>query len=213
MSKRTMIIIIITMVVVVALLTGIFVAVAVFSNKADEANAQKAKIYYEQIESNYQNQKYKDSLKALEDLTSKFPNSPYIEEANKKFPDLTELVEKQKDREKEEHDKRNKEYQAKYDELFTSYHKVLSANIYKDMYIGVGIKNNVVIITVNDYWKFASKDVKIAYVETCVKTWAMMHGAREMDFKYETWKFEFRHELSERKLATWDSAWGTSIKN
>lgn len=95
MSKRTMIIIIITMVVVVSLLTGIFVAVVVFSDKADEANTQKAKIYYEQVESNYQNQKYKDSLKALEDLTSKFPNSPYIEEANKKFPDLAELVEKQ----------------------------------------------------------------------------------------------------------------------
>lgn len=216
--------------IVVALILVVFIGVFIaVKEKQSEINTQKE--IYSKIESSIKDKQYIQAKVHKDELNARFPKAELTLKANKDFKNLNELAENEK-KEKEEEvkaqaaqlekerqtaEEKNKEQQQKrdeqYDEIVRSYNIVLSRNNFKDLYSGVEVKTGLVIMQVTDYWNLASKDLKTAFIEMTVKSWAGMHGARKMPFKYEDWRFQYRHNLSNRQVATWDSTWGTSIKD
>ena len=99
-------------------------------------------------------------------------------------------------------------------EMLEAFNKLESNNNFKDFYAGVNASSPYRLqVIVSEYWNVASKDMKIGYIKHVVMLWGGMSGARGTPIKPDDLKVEFIHDVSGRRVATWDSLWGTSIKD
>ncbi len=104
------------------------------------------------------------------------------------------------------------EQKAMWSEMRESFNHIQSNNNYRALYSGMKWDGRTLTVYVTDIWNRASDDIKNAYMKQCMTLWAGMAGARKLPLSLDNVNLEMIHEISGRKVGTWDSFWGPSVK-
>lgn len=102
-------------------------------------------------------------------------------------------------------------------EMVNAFNKVQSSNNYSILYDGCTVEKlpnggDKLIVYVTDKFTLLSENEKKLYVEQNFKLWAGMAGSRQVKVNYDYFEIEMLRKGTIKRLATWDSLSGVSIK-
>lgn len=102
----------------------------------------------------------------------------------------------------------------KLEELGNAFNMVFSKNVYKFAYSGMSWeKPDTLLVYVNENWDLMSEDQKIGMIETAVKSWAGMCGARGIKLETDMFEVKIINQYSNRKVGKWGYVLGSRVFN
>lgn len=114
------------------------------------------------------------------------------------------------------------DYGSHRQEMLEIFQGVFQKNKFKSIYAGVRHETSPdklsispapdkLTVYVRDGWNYLSDDIKKDFIRTALTVWGTSAKGRGIDINMESFKIEFVHENSNRKVAKWDHIWGEDL--